>query len=127
MEWMEAIRAVLDTAHADETNPGTHPAELDSDTAAELTLSAPATGTINGESLKIDPAEPIVKANWFAKGDWVSVTPTDVGKIPQVGRLVGITAETVSIIVRPTNNSQQSSTMHFPRLGFTVTKATDKA
>lgn len=119
MAWVEAMKARLDAAAGDKANPATRPQKLDGDETMNITLSSPTTGSITGRLLKVDSAEPLVQAKWVAEGDLVSVTPTDTGKIPQYGRLVGLTAETVSIAIQP-EGSQQSFVGHFPRLGYHV-------
>lgn len=119
MEWVEVMKARLDAALADKANLGAHPEKLGGDDAARITLSSLPTNSVSGASLVVDPAEPLVQAKWIAQNDWVSVTPTDTGKVPQYGHLVGLTAETASIRVQP-EGSQQTFIGHFPRLGYHV-------
>lgn len=119
MEWVEVMKVRLDAASADKTNPAARPEKLGGDDAARVTLSAQPSQSVAGASLTVDPAEPLVQAKWLAPHDWVSVTPTDTGKVPQYGHLVGLTAEVVSIRVQP-EGSQQTFIGHFPRLGYSV-------
>ncbi|KAF8309684.1 hypothetical protein DL93DRAFT_2170239 [Clavulina sp. PMI_390] len=119
MEWVEAMRARTAVEIEDASNPAGKPPKMDKDTAAHYALNASPTGSLMGKKLFVDPAEPLIQAGWVSEGDAVSVTPTDSGRVPQFGTLVGLTAETVSIRIQMAG-SQQSVVGHFPRLGYKI-------
>ena len=123
MEWVEAVKNAIDTATADQSNPAATPGQMSGDTAAFIILSSPALQPrmITGQEVRVDQSEPLVQSKWLSEGDIVSVTPTDTGKVPQFGQLVGLTPETVSLKIRP-SGSLQTFLGHFPRLGYVVEK-----
>ena len=73
-------------------------------------------------SLSIDPLDPLVAARWLEGGDLVAITPTDAWKAPQLGQLVGLTSERVSITIQ-VPNSERTIVGHFPRLGYKIERA----
>jgi len=62
----------------------------------------------------------VVPALGFEAGESVTVTPTDYGRDPVAGRLVGLTADEVVI----ERHDERAGTLHvhFPRLGFQIRK-----
>jgi len=96
---------------------------IDGAAAVHVTLSSPALQprTISGKVVKVDQYEPLVQSKWLSEGDFVSVTPTDTGTVPQFGQLVGLTSETVSLKIQPPA-SPKSFLGHFPRLGYSIKK-----
>ncbi len=53
-------------------------------------------------------------------GEWVTVSPTDTGKVPVTGTLVGMDANCISLLRRSDNLGDVH--VHFPRVGFECTK-----
>jgi len=123
MKWVEAVKDAINAATADQSNPAVKPEMIDGAAAVHATLSSPALRprTISGEEVKVDQSEPLVQSKWVSEGDFVSVTPTDTGMVPQFGQLVGLTSETVSLKIQPPA-SQKSFLGHFPRLGYAIKK-----
>jgi len=123
MEWVEAVKDAIDSATADQSNPAVKPEMIDGAAAVHVTLSSPGLRPriISGKEVKVDQSEPLVQSKWLAEGDFVSVTPTDTGIVPQLGQLVGLTSETVSLKIQPPA-SQKSFLGHFPRLGYAIEK-----
>ena len=123
MEWVEAVQGAVSTAAADSSNPATTPEKMSGDTAAQIVLSSPTLRRriIIKQEIAVDQSEPLVQNKWLSEGDIVTVTPTDTGRVPQVGRLVGLTSEVVSLHIQPPG-SRQSFLGHFPRLGYVVSK-----
>lgn len=71
-------------------------------------------------STSVDEQEPLLVAGWLKIGDEVEVTPTDTGKVPQRGTLVGLNSERVSLDVQGEQGAKVR--VHAPRHGFDVKK-----
>jgi hypothetical protein len=56
----------------------------------------------------------------FAAGDSVTVTPTDYAHDPVAGQLVGLTSD--EVVVERTDARAGRVRVHFPRVGFQVSK-----
>jgi len=114
MEWLEAVEAAIKAEAGSFTS---QPEVLDSEDAAELILSSPPTFL----NVSVDKSDPLIKAGWVTEGDHVSVTPTDTGRIPQYGTLVGLTDKIIALRVEAPS-SNKSLVAHFPRIGYTLKK-----
>jgi glutathione S-transferase len=53
-------------------------------------------------------------------GEWVTVSPTDTGKVPVTGTLVGMDAERISLLRR--SDDVGDVHVHFPTPGFECIK-----
>lgn len=124
MEWVETIQALLDSGAKDPANPGTKASVISGDEAARIAVTSAASGLVDGKKVQVDTSDPLIKASWLKEGDAVEVTPTDTGRVPQLGRLEGLTSETVSIriAVPAENGNGEGKTLmgHFPRIGYSV-------
>ncbi|CCF52824.1 uncharacterized protein UHO2_03256 [Ustilago hordei] len=104
------------------------PVKLSAEQAAEVILkqSEQNAGKTEG-GLKVSKDDPLVKAGWVSgeKGQKVSVTPVDTGRVPQVGKLVGLDSSSVTIKVEVPQGSK-SIFATFPRVNFDV-RAVDGA
>lgn len=104
------------------------PVKLSAEQAAEVILkqSEQNAGKTEG-GLKVSKDDPLVKAGWVSgeKGQKVSVTPVDTGRVPQVGKLVGLDSSSVTIKVEVPQGSK-SILATFPRVNFDV-RAVDGA
>jgi len=114
MEWVEAVDA---TIKAEAGNPASKTETLDDGKAAELIFSSAPTSLNVG----VDKLNPMVKAGWLAEGDLVSVTPTDTGRIPQYGTLVGLSDDIIALRVQAPSGDK-SLVGHFPAIGYSVKK-----
>lgn len=121
MEWVETIQALLDAGAKDSKNFGAKAEVISGEDAARIALTSSNSGVVSGTKVQVDKEDPLVKANWLMHGDVVEVTPTDTGRVPQLGRLEGLTSETVSIrIAAPEGKTLVG---HFPRIGYSVKRA----
>jgi hypothetical protein len=123
MEWVETVKDAIGVATADRSNPAATPEKMGGDTAMRIVLSSSTLRPrrVVGQKVTVDQSEPLVQSKWLSEGDIVAVTPIDTGRVPQVGRLVGLTSEAVSLKIQP-SGSPQSFFGHFPRLGYVVKK-----
>lgn len=122
MEWFEAVREAIHAAMDDASNPAAKPPQLNGEEAARLIMSTPSQPS--QIQLAVDPSDPLVIAKLIEGGGQVTVTPTDTWKVPQSGRLVGLTAERVSISIQ-VPDSERAIIGHFPRLGYKIEKIQD--
>lgn len=99
LAWMERVKAI---------GHGT-PSDLDS--AEALRVAQGSTPAPAADSQDPDGRKP---------GERVAVTPDDTGRDPSVGELVS--ASSREIIIRRTDARAGTVHVHFPRLGFIVTK-----
>lgn len=118
MEWFETVRAALHAAAADSSNPAAKPANLSGDEAARILMSTEPTSA-QYSRLSVDSSDPLLAAGWVSAADIVSVTPIDRWKAPQLGRLMGLSAERVSILIQ-VPKSERTFVGHFPRIGYTI-------
>ncbi|SCZ96410.1 BZ3500_MvSof-1268-A1-R1_Chr8-2g10175 [Microbotryum saponariae] len=110
--WMTLIKSAVEDATS--TAPGKK--HLSPEDAVTSITSSPASKTIT-----VDEWDPLLVAKWFAIGDLVEITPNDVGKVPQKGKLVGLDKVKVSLEVQA-EGGKGTCTVHAPRLGFDVKK-----
>jgi hypothetical protein len=119
MEWFEAVKAVIDRAATDPSNPAINAPKVSGDQAMKLLFSASSLSQEAKSPLVVEGSDPLIQAKWIVEQDLVSVTPTYTGRLPQYGRLVGLTAEKVSIEIQ-VPKSDQTFVAHFPRIGYTI-------
>jgi hypothetical protein len=117
MQWYEAVDAALQTARKDPCNAGAKPSKLDSTEAMKIISNASSKPTVH---VGVNQADPLVQSGWVRGGDRVSVTPNDTGKVPQVGILVGLSDEVVSLRILIPGMEGKSVMGHFPRIGYTI-------
>ncbi|SCV67284.1 BQ2448_5930 [Microbotryum intermedium] len=110
--WMALVKSAVKEATS--TAPGKK--SLSPEEAATSITSSPASMTIT-----VDEKDPLLVAKWFGIGDLVEITPNDVGKVPQKGKLVGLDKVKVSLEVKA-KGGKGKCTVHAPRLGFDVKK-----
>lgn len=120
LAWLAEVRGYL--AHHK-----VKPVKLSAEEAAEIILQQSAKSAQQIESgLKISKDDPLVKAGWVngEKGQKVSVTPVDTGRVPQVGSLVGLDQASVTVKVEAQGGKALLAT--FPRVNFDI-RAVDSA
>jgi len=117
MQWFEAVDITLHAALKDPSNRASKSVVLDSATATDIISKAVSNPTLK---VQVDNTDPIILAGWVKEGDWVSVTPNDTGKVPQLGILVGLSDEIVSLRVPIPESGGKSVMAHFPRIGYTI-------
>jgi len=117
MQWFEAVDITLHAALKDPSNRASKSVVLDSATATDIISKAVSNPTLK---VQVDNTDPIIQAGWVKEGDWVSVTPNDTGKVPQLGILVGLSDEIVSLRVPIPESGGKSVMAHFPRIGYTI-------
>lgn len=103
------------------------PAKLQAEQAAEVILQQSAKNAQKVESeAKASKDDPLAKAGWISgeKGQKVSVTPVDTGRVPQVGTLVGLDRSSVTIKIEAQGGKTILAT--FPRVNFDI-RAVDSA
>lgn len=113
-EWLGVMR---DAVKAKEQTTQGQATPLSAEEAAKQIRAAFKDGACG---VKADDAEPLLVAKYLALGEQVKVTPTDSGKVAQVGKLVALDAAESVIRV---DSEGGSCFVHAPRLGFEVTKA----
>ncbi len=79
-----------------------------------------ATATASPCECQVDECEPLLQAGYLKVGQKVAVTPTDMGKVPQHGSLVGINSRAMVLKVEAGSGVVF---VHAPRLGFEVVAA----
>ena len=84
--------------------------------ANEIVLSS----APNDKLVRTDADEPLLVAKWLKVGDMVQVTPTDNGKVPQKGKLLGL--DTQRVVIEVVGREGRPCRVHAPRLGFSVHK-----
>lgn len=112
LTWLAAVREYI-AAHK------VKPAKITAEQAAEVILEQAAKSAAQIErDATISKDDPLVKAGWLngEKGQKVRVTPVDTGRVPQVGKLVGLDKESITIKVDAHNGKEILAT--FPRLNF---------
>jgi len=117
MRWYEAVDAAYHVALKDPSNKASKSVQLDSATAKDIISNAVSKPTLK---VQVDKSDPLFQAGWVKEGDWVSVTPNDTGKVPQMGILVGLTDKVVSLRVPIPGIEGRSLIAHFPRIGYTI-------
>ncbi|EST05582.1 Glutathione S-transferase, N-terminal [Kalmanozyma brasiliensis GHG001] len=120
LTWMAAVREYL-------AQHKIKPVKLTAEQGAEVILKQAEQGSQQAESaLSISKDDALVKAGWFSgeKGQTVSVTPVDTGRVPQVGQLVGLDGASVTIKVKTEGGKSLLAT--FPRINFDI-RAQDSA
>ncbi len=103
------------------------PVKLQAEQAAEIIFQQSAQNAQRVENeAKVSKEDALAKAGWISgeKGQKVSVTPVDTGKVPQVGTLVGLEKASVTIKVTAPNGKTILAT--FPRINFDI-RAVDGA
>lgn len=115
LAWLEHIRSALQQAKESHPQQG-KPELISADEAARRVLAA----RPEPSSTSVDEQEPLLVAGWLKIGDEVEVTPTDTGKVPQRGTLVGLNSERVSLDVQGEQGAKVR--VHAPRHGFDVKK-----
>ncbi|SJX62820.1 uncharacterized protein SRS1_13649 [Sporisorium reilianum f. sp. reilianum] len=111
LEWLASVRAYL-------AQHRVKPVKLSAEHAAQVILQQ---GRPQAErALSIRGDDPLVKAGWISghKGQKVSVTPVDTGKVPQLGQIVGLDAVSVTIKVDVPGGKAILAT--FPRINFDI-------
>lgn len=88
------------------------PKRVDAKEAAEFIKSAPKV------AVTFDEQDPMVAIGWAKKGAKVNCTPTDSGKVPQEGTLVGLSTSSATLEV-----ASSGVHVHFPRIDFIITPA----
>lgn len=114
LQWLAAMREYL-AQHA------VKPIKLAAEQAAEVILKQATEGQQQAErGLSIGKDDALVKAGWVSgeKGQVVSVTPVDTGRVPQVGQLMGL--EKTSVTIKVKNEGGKSLLATFPRLNFDI-------
>lgn len=114
--WFAALKAAVDEAQQSAPKEAVTPTKISEDEAAKL-IHAIAT---DEQATSVDDKEPLLVASWFKLGDTVEVTPTDTGKVPQQGTLIGLNKE--QVVVEVVGKSGGKVRVHAPRLGFSVQK-----
>ncbi|ORY57405.1 hypothetical protein BCR35DRAFT_355500 [Leucosporidium creatinivorum] len=112
--WMDLIRVAISEAIRSHPTQGI-PSQISDQEAASLIYSSAPNG-----SPKVDSEEPLLVAGWLKLGDEVEVTPTDTGKVPQKGKLVGLDRQRV--VIEVVGEEGKAARVHAPRLGFSVQK-----
>lgn len=111
--WMDQIRVAISEGIKSHPTQGI-PAQISDKEAASLIYS------VAPIEAKVDSEEPLLVTGWLKLGDEVEVTPTDNGKVPQKGKLVGLNRQRV--VVEVVGEEGKSARVHAPRLGFSVHK-----
>lgn len=112
--WMDQIRVAISEAIKSHPTQGIPTQISDTEAAASLIYS------VAPIEAKVDSEEPLLVAGWLKLGDEVEVTPTDTGKVPQKGKLVGLDRQRV--VIEVVGEEGKSARVHAPRLGFSVQK-----
>lgn len=116
LTWLAAVRAYV-------AERKVKPVKLNAEQAAEviLTQSAQTSPQVQKQG-KVEKDDPLVKAGWLKgeKGEMVSVTPVDTGRVPQVGRLVGLERASVTIKVDVPGGGGNAVLATFPRVNFDI-------
>ncbi|TKY85721.1 hypothetical protein EX895_005261 [Sporisorium graminicola] len=97
------------------------PVKLSAEQAAAVILQQADKGRQQVEgALSISKDDPLVKAGWISgeKGQKVTVTPVDTGRVPQLGQIVGLNAASVTIKVDVPGGKALLAT--FPRVNFDI-------
>lgn len=113
MQWFEAVKAAIDASRSRNPNQGQ---KISADEAAKLIFSSP-----NSSTPIIDETDPTIQAKWLKKGDLVSITPTDTGRVPQDGILVGLSDTLMTIMIHPKEGGKDLLA-HFPKVGYSLKK-----
>lgn len=113
LDWMSAIRVAIGEAIKVHPTSGV-PTKISADEGAALVTSASV-----DDSIRTDADEPLLLAGWLKLQDVVEVTPTDTGKVPQVGKLVVLNRQRAVVEVE---TSEGKCRVHVPRLGFSIAK-----
>ncbi|CDU22794.1 uncharacterized protein SPSC_01424 [Sporisorium scitamineum] len=114
LEWLARVREYLEQHRV-------KPVKLTAEQAAEVILQQAEKDRQQVEdALKISKDDPLVKAGWISgeKGQKVSVTPVDTGRVPQLGQIVGLDAASVTIKVGVPGGKALLAT--FPRANFDI-------
>ncbi|PWY99749.1 hypothetical protein BCV70DRAFT_200663 [Testicularia cyperi] len=119
LTWLAAVRKHIAANKAKSTKSSP-------EDAAKLIVSQSATSSSSVQS-KIDPKDPLVKGGWIngQSGQTVAVTPTDTGRVPQVGNLFALDNTSVTIKVKTALDGKDILAT-FPRLNFDI-RAVDSA
>lgn len=112
--WMDQLRVAISDAIKAHPTKGI-PTQVTDKEAASLVYSSALAAPP-----KVDSQEPLLVAGWLKLGDEVEVTPTDNGKIPQKGKLVGLDRQRV--VIEVVGEEGKTARVHAPRLGFSVQK-----
>lgn len=97
------------------------PVKLSPEAAAQVIHQQAAKNLATAEKdAKISKDDPLLKAGWLSgeKGQKVSVTPVDTGRVPQLGKLVGLDSTSVTIKVEAEGGKAVLAT--FPRVNFDI-------
>ncbi|SPO25873.1 uncharacterized protein UTRI_03238 [Ustilago trichophora] len=120
LTWLAAVREYL-------AQHKLKPVKLSAEDAAQVIFkqSEQSAQQVEKEA-KISKDDPLVKAGWISgeKGQKVSVTPVDTGRVPQVGKLVGL--EKASVTIKIESDGGQAVLATFPRVNFDI-RAVDGA
>ncbi|ETS64823.1 glutathione s-transferase [Moesziomyces aphidis] len=120
LAWLAEVRAYV---AKNKVKPGKLSAE---DAAKAVLQQAEASSAKDEGALKVSSDDPLAKAGWISgnKGQKVSVTPVDTGRVPQLGSLVGLDNASVTIKIEAQQGKHILAT--FPRVNFDI-RATDAA
>lgn len=121
LTWLAAVREYV-------AQHKVKPVKLTAEQAAEVILKQSEQSASKVEAgLQLSKDDPLVKAGWVSgeKGQKVSVTPVDTGRVPQVGKLVGLDRGSITIKVK-VPQGEKSILATFPRVNFDV-RAVDGA
>ncbi|GAC94148.1 hypothetical protein PHSY_001717 [Pseudozyma hubeiensis SY62] len=113
LEWLAAVRAYL-------AGKKVKPVKLKPEEAALVILQQSSENAEKEGQLHVKKDDPLVKAGWISgeKGQKVSVTPVDTGRVPQEGKLVGLDSKSVTIKIEAQGGKALLAT--FPRLNFDI-------
>ncbi|KAJ1033029.1 hypothetical protein NDA16_000308 [Ustilago loliicola] len=121
LTWLAAVREYL-------AQHKVKPVKLSAEQAAQVILKQSEQSASKVESgLQVSKDDPLVKAGWVSgeKGEKVSVTPVDTGRVPQVGQLAGLDKASITIKIEVPQGGK-SILATFPRVNFDV-RAVDGA
>ncbi|SNX84321.1 uncharacterized protein MEPE_03030 [Melanopsichium pennsylvanicum] len=114
LTWLAAVREYL----AQHTVKAV---KLSAENAAEVIhqQSVKSASKVEQEA-SVSKEDPLVKAGWLngEKGQRVSVTPVDTGRVPQVGKLVGL--DKASVTIKVENEVGKVLLATFPRVNFDI-------
>jgi hypothetical protein len=111
--WMDQLRVAISEGIKSHPSQGI-PKQISDKEAASLIYS------VSPIEARVDSAEPLLVAGWLKLGDEVEITPTDVGKVPQKGKLVGL--DTQRVVIEVVGEEGKTARVHAPRMGFSVQK-----
>lgn len=114
LQWLADVRGYL-------AQNKVKPVKLSAQDAAQVILEQASHQPQAGDKLSISKHDPLVKAGWISgdQGQLVSVTPVDTGRVPQLGRLVGLDASSITLRIEA-EGGKRGLLATFPRINFDV-------